>query len=98
MRCRFDRSRCDDAVLGHAEYGYAGSAGITASVTSAQHDPTLPNSSNVTVTITQNRRETGGGGGGRATSLLTLLLLGLLPRRLRSRRYAAVWMKTCCRA
>jgi hypothetical protein len=66
-----------------------GSAGITASVTSAQHDPTLPNSSNVTVTITEHRRETGGGGGGGgATSLLTLLLLGLLPRRLRSRRHA----------
>jgi hypothetical protein len=40
-----------------------GSAGITASVTSAQHDPTLPNSSNVTVTITEHRRETGGGSG-----------------------------------
>jgi hypothetical protein len=65
-----------------------GSAGITASVTSAQHDPTLPDSSNVTVTITEDRRETGRwGGGGGATSLLTLLL-GLLPRRLRSRRHA----------
>jgi uncharacterized repeat protein (TIGR01451 family) len=61
-----------------------GSAGITASVTSAQHDPTLPNSRNVTITITEDRRETGGGGGGGgATSLLTLLLLGLLPRRRR---------------
>ena len=55
------------------------SAGITASVTSAQREPTLPNSSNVTVTITEDRRETSSGGGdGGATSLLTLLLLGLL--------------------